>query len=357
MVPVTFVLPSFPQHAIGGYKIAYSYANKLADFGFDVSVRHVRFASDVRSRRGRDLGIAAAYKIGSRKRPSWFALDRRVNVRNLSSPEEIMLPDSSIVVATAVSTARLVEPYLSPSLRGVYLIQHFEDFAAPADEVFATWDIPMRRVVVSRWLEKLVTSHGAGATLVQNGVDFELFSPGKPVLDRAPSVLAMVSSDSFKRTDLICDCFEILASSRPELTLKTFGAIPRPPGLPGSVKHWQSPKAVKLSNLYASSQVFLCASDFEGFGLPALEAMASGSVVVSTENGGVESFGMRSAVFVPRGDAVRLSQAALDTLDNPALLEQLSKAGLEVATQLDQAAQAEAFSRVIIEESGLLERV
>jgi glycosyltransferase involved in cell wall biosynthesis len=102
-----------------------------------------------------------------------------------------------------------------------------------------------------------------------------------------------------------------LANEHPHIALRTFGTCQRPAGLPPSADHWRNPSVSQLVNLYQRSQIFVCSSDFEGFGLPALEAMACGCAVVSTENGGVPAFAGQAAAYVECGSAQRLFQAVI----------------------------------------------
>ena len=82
----------------------------------------------------------------------------------------------------------------------------------------------------------------------------------------------------------------------------------------------------KLSDAYNRSSIFLVASSEEGFGLTALEAMSCGSVVVSTKNGGVQSFledGVNSKL-AEIGDSAGLAESCIVILRDRNLLRELS---------------------------------
>ncbi len=59
---------------------------------------------------------------------------------------------------------------------------------------------------------------------------------------------------------------------------------------PAWIKRTDAKKDDDMSRFYNSLRIFLLPSEFEGWGLPAIEAMACGAAVVSTKNGGVEDF-------------------------------------------------------------------
>jgi glycosyltransferase involved in cell wall biosynthesis len=71
----------------------------------------------------------------------------------------------------------------------------------------------------------------------------------------------------------------------------------------------------------------------DSFGIPVVEAMASGAPVVATRSGGVvETVKDRETGFiVEKNDAYRMAQALLRLLENDALRESMGKAGRERA--------------------------
>jgi glycosyltransferase involved in cell wall biosynthesis len=91
----------------------------------------------------------------------------------------------------------------------------------------------------------------------------------------------------------------------------------------------------ELARLYREASVLVFPSRFEGFGLPVIEAMASGTPVVATEDAAVREVAGDAALYADRaglGDAVR---QALD--ERP----RLAAAGLERARLFSWAATAE----------------
>lgn len=79
----------------------------------------------------------------------------------------------------------------------------------------------------------------------------------------------------------------------------------------------------ELVDLYRSTALFVFPSKHEGFGLPALEAMACGAIVIGANNTSIpEVIGCEEALFDASTPA-SIAAKIVDVLDNPALQERL----------------------------------
>jgi glycosyltransferase involved in cell wall biosynthesis len=92
-----------------------------------------------------------------------------------------------------------------------------------------------------------------------------------------------------------------------------------------------------MEDIYAIADLFLLPSEYESFGLSALEAMAAGSPVIATEAGGIPEIvthgtnGFLSEI----GDVESMSRNAISLLASPPLLKQFGKAAREQAKKFD----------------------
>lgn len=308
----------------------YQYANYLAQIGADVHVVHALTDSHGAPSRSplKRMALRSIYSVAKRFRPQWHRLDRRVRVANCAALEAQAIPNTDVLIATSVRTAEFVSNLTRErGARGVYFIQGYEDYDAPAAYVDYTWTLPMRRIVVSDWLRAHADRIGVGVDVLPNGIDEQDFWMGTPVDRRPISLLGFYSDQPLKRSDLMVSAMTRIASRRPHARVVCFGTQRRPASLSRRIAYVRNPSRKTLAKLYRDSRVFVCTSDFEGFGLPVAEALACGTPVVSTRNGGVESFAREGTLFVDAGDLHSLVREIDLLLGDDQLSLRLSKAG------------------------------
>jgi glycosyltransferase involved in cell wall biosynthesis len=83
----------------------------------------------------------------------------------------------------------------------------------------------------------------------------------------------------------------------------------------------------ELPALYSGASCLVTASRYEGFGLPALEAIACGTPVVAYEAGAIPETAGPGALLVPPGDGAELMRAAGRLCDETELAKRLSEEG------------------------------
>lgn len=86
-----------------------------------------------------------------------------------------------------------------------------------------------------------------------------------------------------------------------------------------------------LLALYAGATVFAFVSLYEGFGFPALEAMASGTAVVSSQGTTMEEFGGDALALVEARDKEAVREAIRSLLEDESLRVAHETRGLEIA--------------------------
>jgi glycosyltransferase involved in cell wall biosynthesis len=99
-------------------------------------------------------------------------------------------------------------------------------------------------------------------------------------------------------------------------------------GLEGRVRLLSGVATDELAAVYRLATVFSYPSQYEGFGIPILEALFSGTPVVTSRGGCFEEAGGGGSVYVESGSVEALREALRSLLGDPARREAMRAAGL-----------------------------
>jgi glycosyltransferase involved in cell wall biosynthesis len=96
-------------------------------------------------------------------------------------------------------------------------------------------------------------------------------------------------------------------------------------------------KQDQMEDILAVSDVFLLPSEYESFGLAALEAMAAKTVVISTNAGGLSEINIQNETgfMADVGDTNAMSRFAIDLLRDETRLASMKEAAYQQACRFD----------------------
>jgi glycosyltransferase involved in cell wall biosynthesis len=168
------------------------------------------------------------------------------------------------------------------------------------------------------------------------GVDTVLFAPrGERVPGRLVSI---ISSDvATKGLPILLKALSRLGSGVSLIVVGTPSALSTALiaklGIAGSVSFVSDLSDTALADLLASAQIAIVPSLYEGFSLPALEAMACATPVIASAVGALPELTRdgRAGVLVPAGDVGALSAAITDLMAKPAKRRELGATAREIA--------------------------
>ncbi len=173
--------------------------------------------------------------------------------------------------------------------------------------------------------------------VVYNGVDCDEFRP-LPDICRAPCKLITTASadQPLKGTQHLIPALKTLVAEFPELRM-TFIGKPKPEGateklindlgVGGHIEFLHGVGTAEIVARYAESTLAVVPSEYEGFGLPAAEAMACSVPVVSTDGGALPEVVGDAGIVVPHSNPTALAQAIAALLRDPARRHALGNAG------------------------------
>ncbi len=228
---------------------------------------------------------------------------------------------------------------------------------APAFYPLTKWSIEQSDAVttVSKWLrDETVKTFEVNKPIhvIHNFVDTERFAPGLSQINRRhlagddeKIVLHVSNFRPVKRLEDVVAAFALTAARIPARLLLIGDGPERERTLELARKlgvmnrTWFLGKQNLIENYYSIADVLLFPSEYESFGLTALEAMSCALPVVATRNSGlseVVDHGV-SGTLCPVGDVDALSDAMVEILSNPEKAREMGEAGRRRALRCFQA--------------------
>ncbi|MBX2932396.1 MAG: N-acetyl-alpha-D-glucosaminyl L-malate synthase BshA [Chitinophagaceae bacterium] len=186
--------------------------------------------------------------------------------------------------------------------------------------------------------------------VIPNFVDIARFS--KKPIDAFRKVVApngekiFLHASNFRKVKRVDDVVKIFAEVRKEIPAKLMmvGDGPERPVIEELVRqlHIEADvrfvgKQEQMEEILPVSDIFLLPSEYESFGLAALEAMAARVVVISTNAGGLPEINKQgeTGFMADVGDVKAMSEFAINILKDDEKLQQMKEAAYQHACKFD----------------------
>lgn len=204
---------------------------------------------------------------------------------------------------------------VAPSLRRIITVSRFA-----RDDISRDFNIPAGKF-----------------SIVPNGIDVEAFQPLPGVVRQPGRLIVTTSSDTpLKGLGFLLKAIAVLAPDFPELHLMVVGKPKKNSpnlklisdlGISDRVRFTGALNQEAFVYHYARSQAAVVPSLYEGFGMPAGEAMACAVPVISTTGGALQEVVGACGLLVPPADAGALADAIKRLLTNPSYAAALGHMG------------------------------
>ncbi|ADG05921.1 glycosyltransferase family 4 protein [Kyrpidia tusciae] len=310
---MNIVIPVMSLHRGGGCRVIAEMANGLQAYGHRVSIVLLQNAE--------------------------LAYDVRVPIIRVPALIPEVLPEADVYIPNFYPT--VMPAYQAGKARVVRLSNGYEPLWVPdKGAALETYRLPVPVLAISRVLQQQIRQAvGRSSYLVQPGVDPSVFRPYPEIPRRRHRVFFIYRAEShgyfYKGSADFFQAMDIVRRVIPdvEIVMVSTDGVEIQTDLPFTLARADTDR--DMAELYAGSDLFVSASWFEALCLPALEAMACGTPVVTTDSGGVRDFAVpgENCLMVPPRSPELLARAILRVLSNDFLRERLRRAGLRTAAQ------------------------
>jgi glycosyltransferase involved in cell wall biosynthesis len=215
-----------------------------------------------------------------------------------------------------------------------------------------SYRLPLKKLVTSQYLRRMVRD--PAAEVMGHGIDLATFYP-----DASPRANDQVTVGIIGRSGAVKGYEDFLAAMERvppfddlRVLVAATEAVRLPHGHQASIIAATSEAA--MAAFYRMCDVFVFASRSEGFGLPAIEALASGCALLVTDCGGVREFACpdENCLMVPPADAPALARGLVRLLESPELRRRLSARGTEDAKHFSRDAVSARFEAALLTLTG-----
>ena len=303
----------------GGSKIILEHANKLSNRGHKITL------------------------ISHDTRPDWFPLEKKVQFIQVPWEEilcEQIPKETDVIVATYWREIyECVEQRIAPV---VYFEQgdfHLFDLEKLDKRTYDYINKQLKTInfiytVSSFAKKKLHEIYDVDATVIPNAVDDKVFYY-KPHKENAIPNITIIGSEEakFKRIQNIIDALNIIKQNGYKFNLNWI--TPTEPKKNKDLKPIINPPQIVIGNTLRKTDIYICASMYESFCLPVLEAMTCGAAIITTDNGGNMDFikPNKNALIIKKDNINDIVQKVEKILNSKELKDSLVKNGVEESAQ------------------------
>ena len=307
LLNIVYLLAS--DSATGGVKVVFEQANRLKARGHNVKII-----------------------CSQRESSNWFDVHVPIIYEKLDN-----VPNCDIAIGTYFTTL----PYLKKIKARVkiHLCQGYEALLHSdqglINVIKSNYAMIKNKIVVSPWLKQILDKeYSIDCNFVSNGIDPYIYSFSEHKRNRIPRILITGSTHlGIKGVNI---ALEAVKATNQKIEIVRLA--PDSGNRYEQFEHYNMSKMTQkeIAQIYESCDVTICSSfKVEGFSLHPLESMASGTPVITTDNGGVNTYAKSNinAIIVPPGNPQIITHQLHLLLDNKQLYNSLLKNGIETAKE------------------------
>lgn len=302
----------------GGSKIILEYANRLARLGEKITI------------------------ITYDNRPDWFELEKGVEFIQVPSNKSIAdnIPECDLIVATSwkciyESIKANKAPVAFFEQGGAHLFEQDNLSEQKKKVVRQRFEIVPFIYTVSKYSQDIIKKEfNRESEIMYNAIDNKIFYPRSVQDTNSDDVIeiTIIGSEDFKfkNIDEILQAIRKLKQKYDNIKLNWITQTkPEKNNEPAVI----NPPQKLIGEILRKTDIYICNSEYESFGLPILEAMTCGAAVITTDTGGMRDFVVENenAILIQKHNIEDIYQKTEFLINNKEFRKKLSEEGMKTA--------------------------
>ena len=328
---INTILPALGHS--GGVQMATEYLNYFVEQGNDV-VCYVPFTGAYYGWK-KFLFPKAIYRLLNSKDLQGKWIQNKFVIKFVPYINNLWVRNADVTIATSWLTSYWVYKLNRQKGKKVYFIQDYEVWGSSKENLLVrkSYNLPFDlRISVSTMLhDRLLKENNVSSTIICNGIKSKYIRETKKQFINKKLVIGFPYRERRGEKKDIKNCdFALKAlkkyTSLSNVEVRAFG-FNKPQNWDDKFSFLTNPLREDLFNWYDYVDIFYVPSLYEGWGLPAMEAMARGCVVLAADTGCFKEFGKDKNNFYELDNMKskeELFQALNNLINNQNLREKIS---------------------------------
>ena len=306
----------------GGSKIILEYANRLAKKGHKINI------------------------VTYDEYPDWYELSDKINFVKVPENEDIQkyIPNSDVVVPTSWKCIRKAikankGPVAFFEQGGSHLFEIDRLSEKKRKVVYDRMQLPPFIYTVSKYsAEKIEEIYGRRSSIIYSALESKIFYPREKERNENEISITIVGSEDFKFKN-VGEVLEVIRELKEKYQIKLNWITQTEPKI--NIEEGKNaivnPEQKIIGDVLRNTDIYICNSEYESFGLPTLEAMTCGVTVITTDTGGMRDFVIdrENALVIKHHNKEDMKEKIEMLINNRDLMHKMSQNGIATASKFN----------------------
>ena len=306
----------------GGSKIILEYANRLAKKGHKINI------------------------VTYDEYPDWYELSDKINFVKVPENEDIQkyIPNSDVVVPTSWKCIRKAikankGPVAFFEQGGSHLFEIDRLSEIKRKVVYDRMQLPPFIYTVSKYsAEKIEEIYGRRSSIIYSALESKIFYPREKERNENEISITIVGSEDFKFKN-VGEVLEVIRELKEKYQIKLNWITQTEPKI--NIEEGKNaivnPEQKIIGDVLRNTDIYICNSEYESFGLPTLEAMTCGATVITTDTGGMRDFVIdrENALVIKHHNKEDMKEKIEMLINDKNLMHKMSQDGIATASKFN----------------------